>query len=369
MKHHARTAEELQKRLLISARSSLLAAPAGAALVFIFLHGRLSSTAQVVWACVAALTGLALAAVSHLLLNQRIRLSPTLVRCLLLINPLAAQSFLFVFHPHQMSREAMLEALIGAMICISQMVTFSADRLAARGVAVISLASMSLAATSLLHFPVLVRVLATLPVALTFLQTSETLHKQQRNNIRLKIENEDLISDLRSANARLGREVKHDSLTGLMNRSGLYDALAQPRPIGLLYVDVDRFKSVNDTLGHAAGDEVLKQVGLAIRKVTRPNDVVARIGGDEFVVLLDGSSPESTIEAGTRICSSVRALFASTPSGTRRDPKVPNISVTVSVGAASGVVGAESADEVIARADRALYSAKRLGGNCLEVAV
>jgi diguanylate cyclase (GGDEF)-like protein len=360
------TDNALHRWLLVSARGSLLAAPFGAAVVFVLLGGRLSSTPQVVWLIVAACNGLALALVCQLLLTDRLRLPPGVVRGLLMLNPLVAQAFLFVFHPQPLSADSLLEALIGVMICISQMASYSADRLAARGVAMISVVSMVMAATFLQQFPLFVRVLATLPMVATFLQTSEALYKQQRNNIKLKNENEELISDLRSANLRLAREVKHDSLTGLMNRSGLHDAMAQPRPIGLLYVDVDAFKSVNDTLGHAAGDEVLKQVGLAIRKVTRPNDVVARIGGDEFVVLLDGSDEVSTMEAGHRICNAVRALIAPTPQGASNNPK---IAITVSVGAANGVVGVESADEVMARADRALYSAKRLGGNCLEAAM
>jgi diguanylate cyclase (GGDEF)-like protein len=355
MKQSRRVEDELQRRLLISARASFLAAPLGAGLVFYFLGGQLRSSPQVVWACLAATTGLVLTLLCHVLVKRQTRISPTLLRTLLLINPAVAQAFLFVFHPNTMSREAMLEALIGAMICISQMVSFSADRIAARGVAIISLTSMSLAAASLLHFPMLVRVLATLPVALTFLQTSEMLHRQQRKNIELRIENEDLIQELRSANALLAVEVKQDPLTGLMNRTGLYDALERSRPVGVLYIDVDAFKLVNDTHGHAVGDHVLQKVGEAIRKVTRPNDVVARIGGDEFVVLLDGSDDEATHEVGNRICSEVRTLLAAT-------------SVTVSVGAASGDTGMESPDELLARADRGLYSAKHSGGNRLEMA-
>jgi diguanylate cyclase (GGDEF)-like protein len=355
MKQQGRVADELKKRLLVSARSSFLAAPVGSALVFVFLGGRFSSIPQVAWAIVAAITGLALAGLCHLVLEERVHLSPRTLRSLLLVNPIAAQGFLFVFQPHTMSREAMLEALIGAMICISQMVTYSADRIAARGVALITLASMSIGAISLLHFPFIVRVLATLPVALTFLQTTETLHRQLCYNIELKTENEELINDLRSANVLLAREVKHDSLTGLMNRTGLYDALEQRRGVGLLYIDVDAFKSVNDTHGHAVGDHVLQQVGAAIRRVTRPTDVVARLGGDEFVVLIEGSDDGATVEAGIRICNEVRRSLAAT-------------SVTVSVGATCGVVGTESPDELIARADRGLYSAKRLGGNRLELA-
>jgi diguanylate cyclase (GGDEF)-like protein len=355
MKQFHGVEDELQKRLLVSVRASLLAAPLGAGLVFFFLGGQLRSIPQVVWASVAATTGLVLALLCHVLLKRQTYVSPRLLRSALLINPAVAQAFLFVFHPNTMSRESMLEALIGAMICISQMVSFSADRIATRGVAVISLTSMSLAATSLLHFPMLVRVLATLPIVLTFLQTSEVLHRQQRKNIELSIENEDLIKELRSANALLAVEVKQDALTGLMNRTGLYDALERSRPVGVLYIDVDAFKLVNDTHGHAVGDHVLQKVGEAIRKVTRPNDVVARIGGDEFVVLLDGSDDAATRYVGNRICSEVRMLLAAT-------------SVTVSVGAASGDTGMESPDELLARADRGLYSAKHLGGDRLEVA-
>ena len=102
------------------------------------------------------------------------------------------------------------------------------------------------------------------------------------------------ITEHKLAEERIQRVAHHDSLTGLPNRLLFNDRLAQAislakrdsRQFALLYLDLDRFKPVNDTLGHAAGDELLKSVGARIRRQVRESDTVARIGGDEFTVIL-----------------------------------------------------------------------------------
>src|SRR5690606_40951466 len=93
----------------------------------------------------------------------------------------------------------------------------------------------------------------------------------------------------------------HDALTGLPNRNNLQAFLAgklqAKRPLAMLSLDLDRFKPVNDTLGHAAGDIVLQEMSRRFLSCTRDEDLVARLGGDEFIILLDDMSSQESIEA------------------------------------------------------------------------
>ncbi len=150
-----------------------------------------------------------------------------------------------------------------------------------------------------------------------------------------------------------------DALTGLPNRRYFDEfcgLLARRRragdAVGVLMIDIDRFKVLNDTHGHATGDEVLRAVGGAIVAAVREDDVPARYGGEEFVVLLRNPTSEIALEVGERVRSSVAALDL-------RRLGVAGVSVSV------GVAVARQADqpigELIADADRALYRAKRAG--------
>jgi diguanylate cyclase (GGDEF)-like protein len=150
-----------------------------------------------------------------------------------------------------------------------------------------------------------------------------------------------------------------DALTGLPNRRYFDEfcgLLARRRrsgdAVGVLMIDIDRFKLLNDTYGHTTGDEVLKAVGGAIVSAVREDDVPARYGGEEFVVLLRNPSPDIALEVGERVRSSVSGLDLERLG-------VPSVSVSV------GVAVARQADQPIAdlieQADRALYRAKRAG--------
>jgi diguanylate cyclase (GGDEF)-like protein len=170
------------------------------------------------------------------------------------------------------------------------------------------------------------------------------------------------------ASAALARAYSHraaearattDALTGLPNR-GYFDEfcglLARRRrsddAVGVLMIDIDKFKVLNDTFGHATGDEVLRAVGGAIVSAVREDDVPARYGGEEFVVLLRNPGMDVAVEVGER----VRHAVAELDLGRHGVP-----GVTVSVGVAVSEHADQPIDALISRADQALYRAKRAG--------
>ena len=150
-----------------------------------------------------------------------------------------------------------------------------------------------------------------------------------------------------------------DALTGLPNRryfDEFCSLLARRRraddAVGVLMIDIDKFKVLNDTHGHATGDEVLRAVGGAIIAAVREDDVPARYGGEEFVVLLRNPTPEVAFDVGERVRASVAALDLE---------RLGVRAVSVSVGVAVARRADQSIDELIEQADRALYRAKRSG--------
>jgi diguanylate cyclase (GGDEF)-like protein len=170
------------------------------------------------------------------------------------------------------------------------------------------------------------------------------------------------------ASAALARAYSHrdaearaatDALTGLPNRryfDEFVGLLAQRRragdAVGILMVDIDRFKALNDTHGHATGDAVLRAVGRAIVAAVREDDVPARFGGEEFVVLLRNPNAGVAVEIGERIRAAVRGLDL-------RQLGVKQVSVSIGVAVAGGPD--ERIEDLIETADRALYRAKRAG--------
>jgi diguanylate cyclase (GGDEF)-like protein len=164
--------------------------------------------------------------------------------------------------------------------------------------------------------------------------------------------------------AQLLHQVMHDSLTGLPNRVYLRDrlkrAIAQRQrdaqcSFGLLYIDVDRFKIVNDSLGHAAGDAVLEEVARRLSRCVREPDVVARLAGDEFAILLEHmESPETAVRVAQRILDAMNEQI-----------ELPDESLQtgVSIGIAIGDSRHRTTDEALRDADTALYRAKSSGRN------
>jgi len=175
------------------------------------------------------------------------------------------------------------------------------------------------------------------------------------------------------ASAALARTVTHraaeaaattDALTGLPNRryfEEYVDLLGKGRraddAVGVLMVDVDRFKLLNDRHGHATGDVVLRAIARTIAAAVRDVDVPARYGGEEFVVLLRNPSRPVALEVGERIRDAVERLDLR---------RVGVEKVTVSVGATVGEGGADRVPELVEAADRALFRAKRFGRNRVE---
>jgi diguanylate cyclase (GGDEF)-like protein len=157
------------------------------------------------------------------------------------------------------------------------------------------------------------------------------------------------------------RRAKHDALTGLLNRDGLIEAVdcgltAAPldgTPRALLFLDLDNFKTVNDTFGHAVGDRLLRAVADRLKSELAAGDVAARLGGDEFVVLVVAQNSEHAIERGERLISAIARAY----------PLGEGISATLgaSIGIAMTPQHGGSAEGLLTAADAALYQAKSGG--------
>jgi diguanylate cyclase (GGDEF)-like protein len=187
--------------------------------------------------------------------------------------------------------------------------------------------------------------------------------------IRLKRERDQLRASAEAAKA--SAEMAHeqavtDALTGLLNRYGLQrtlqheqaEARRYQRPLSCVLIDLDHFKTVNDTYGHAAGDIALQQIAGILTKAVRGSDMVFRYGGEEFLVLL----PETNLEGAMALAEKIRlAADAQLFGGGHIFP------LTLSAGVAS-LFDHESGHDMIARADMALYNAKALGRNRVEKA-
>lgn len=166
---------------------------------------------------------------------------------------------------------------------------------------------------------------------------------------------------LRGARAQALEQALTDPLTGLRNRRGLDRAMARLRSsgtgFGLIHVDLDHFKRINDSLGHAEGDRVLVSVAVRLRAAVRDDDGVARIGGDEFVVLLPGvRDPARAAAVAERILVS---LAGSTAAEEGADPG-PRISASFGIVIWDGEPGV-TADQILLAADQALYRSKDAG--------
>jgi diguanylate cyclase (GGDEF)-like protein len=162
---------------------------------------------------------------------------------------------------------------------------------------------------------------------------------------------------LRRSQAQLALLVTQDQLTNVLNARAFAERLSQeldrnrryPRPLTLLYMDLDNFKVINDTHGHQTGDAVLRLVADAMKTSVRQADLVGRLGGDEFAVLMPETDAALADGAAKRLVASLRSVFKGTPN------------VTASIGVVSCTATDASTDDLLKRADQAMYDAKRQG--------
>jgi diguanylate cyclase (GGDEF)-like protein len=174
--------------------------------------------------------------------------------------------------------------------------------------------------------------------------------------------------ELKDLNIALKASSRTDYLTGLSNRRDMMERLKAEMsradrgrlPLALLMADVDRFKSVNDTFGHDAGDLLLQTIATTLRRALREYDVCSRWGGEEFLVLLPETSLEDASAAGEKLLERVSRIAL--------HHEGRHLGATVSLGLAS-YRGGETLTSLLQRADEAMYEAKRLGRNRMEVAL
>jgi two-component system cell cycle response regulator len=187
--------------------------------------------------------------------------------------------------------------------------------------------------------------------------------QELRARIRVQLRNKrfhDALERVRNERDNLRRDSQTDPLTGLLNRRSLQADVAarcQARDrFGVLFMDLDHFKSINDRHGHEMGDRVLVAVASVLKSALRPGDVVGRYGGEEFVGVVAGAGPESARLVAERLRRSVEAMLP---------PKGGPSKLTISIGTTvfDSRQNDEHAEELLHRADMALYAAKRTGRN------
>lgn len=206
----------------------------------------------------------------------------------------------------------------------------------------------------------------TVVTCLTFSDLS-ALKVQEREIARLMAIQSERLTELQRAQGELTHQATHDALTALPNRALLFDrieqVLAHSRRSGqanaVLFLDLDRFKSVNDANGHIGGDVVLRRVASKLLSLVRSIDTVARVGGDEFVILLaQVDSQVHAVDVAARIVRELARRPESADDGER---------ITASIGLSVSIGGRGSAEDLVREADTAMYQAKSRGGNRVDV--
>lgn len=168
------------------------------------------------------------------------------------------------------------------------------------------------------------------------------------------------LNQMRIANSHKS-DAMRDALTGLLNRRALFDGRMDTTPTGtaVVMMDLDYFKTINDRFGHDSGDQILKAFAELIHANIRTNDLAARMGGEEFCIVMPDSSPKSSAAVADRIRSQIEATVVQTPHGPIR--------ATVSAGIAIRSTEPETLQSLLNRADAALYQAKASGRNRVQI--
>jgi diguanylate cyclase (GGDEF)-like protein/PAS domain S-box-containing protein len=175
------------------------------------------------------------------------------------------------------------------------------------------------------------------------------------------------ISERRRLEEQVRYQALHDPLTQLANRARFLDRLAHAldvskrsgMPLAVLFIDIDDFKGINDTLGHAAGDALLTEVARRLEEVARETDTVARLGGDEFALLLEGVRYDDSEAAANRVLDAVQSTYII-------DGKEILVRASIGVAVSEGQ-GAYTADQLVRDADIAMYAAKAQGKGCFRM--
>jgi diguanylate cyclase (GGDEF)-like protein len=179
--------------------------------------------------------------------------------------------------------------------------------------------------------------------------------------MRHAMERHRLVRDLERARAEEAHRATHDALTGLPNRTLLFDRLAHAlahasryeRHVAVLFIDLDGFKDVNDTYGHAAGDAMLRAAAERLAGCIRRSDTLARMGGDEFVILFEH------VDHPGRAANLAQLVLTRIEGPARIEDR--DIPIRLSIGIAVSGVDGETADELLAAADRRMYDMKERG--------
>ena len=196
----------------------------------------------------------------------------------------------------------------------------------------------------------------------TMAQDSQMVHDELVDMQQKVLTTDQQIGRLHAELDRLSVLARHDPLTGALNRKGMDEALHREisklrranTPLSVAMLDIDNFKNLNDTLGHAVGDAALRHLAVVAREALRPQDTMARYGGEEFVVLL----PDTPLERGIDAIARLQRVLAQKPFMNAQD----EVRITFSAGVAQ-VMASEEANSAVKRADEGMYQAKRAGKN------
>jgi diguanylate cyclase (GGDEF)-like protein len=191
----------------------------------------------------------------------------------------------------------------------------------------------------------------------TFAEADVELFETFAGHASILLENgrlEHSLAEVTQLKEQLRHQAYHDALTGLPNRAHMLEAIEHELGLGsgsmaVLYLDLDRFKTVNDTWGHSAGDELLSEFARRLGGATRAEDLAARIGGDEFAVLVREASAQTAVAAARRMLEALDGTYSLS---------CGEVACHVSVGIAVGTAGATSAEDLLRNADIAMYSVK-----------